>query len=401
MSNNRCVCRTRPFTTSTFALPAIVILALTLGATRTVSAKQDADKPKPTTVDCNAGQSINKALSQAKPGGTILVAGTCHERVVITKPVTLDGGASATIDGAGVAQVVQAPAASPEFDGLVVIDGVSGVHLIGLTIQNAANNGIVAAHGAAIVLGNITTQNNALTGILVIDNSTAEAIDCVTRSNRLGFDVVTNSSLVLKGAFASTNNATNGGDINGESIVELRGAQVTLNDNQQFGVIAGSSSHVAIFGWDAANGSTLTASGNLVAGLGFADSRLTTFSDTVITLTNNGIGLLLAPNGHVSSPPFSGATFVMHGNDVGMNLRMGATAFMIGKLDVHGNDIGVLADEASVFLQALPASQGSITGNGTNVQLLFGSRSTILNVAIGTPLVCDATVLSRGTATCP
>jgi hypothetical protein len=334
---------------------AILILGLTLAATHTATAKQDADKPKPATVDCNAGQSINKALSHAKPGDTILVAGTCHERVVITKPVTLDGGASATIDGTGVAQPVQSQTASPEFDGLVVINGITNVHLIGLTIQNSATNGIVAAHGAAVVMRNITTQNNALTGIVVIDNSTAEATDCVTRSNRLGFDVVTNSSLILKGAFTSTNNATNGGDINGESIVELRGAQVTLNDNQQFGVIAGSSSHVAVFGWDAANGSTLTASGNLVAGLGVADSRLTTFSDTVITLTNNGIGLLLGPNGHVSSPPFAGATFVMHGNDVGINLRMGASAFIIGKLDVHGNDIGVLADEASLLLQALPA----------------------------------------------
>lgn len=380
---------------------AILILSLTLCAARTVSAKQDADKPKPTIVDCSSGQSINKAISHAKRGDTILVAGTCHERVVVTKPITLDGGGSATIDGVGVAQAAQAQATSPEFDGLVVIDGVTGVRLIGLTVQNSATNAIVAAHGAAVTLRNITTQNNALTGIVIIDNSTAEAIDCTTRSNRLGFDVVTNSSLVLKGAFTSTNNATNGGDINGESIVELRGAQVTLNDNQQFGVIAGSSSHIAVFGWDAAHGSTLTASGNLVAGVGVADSRLTTFSDTVITLTNNGMGLLLGPNGHVSSPPFAGATFVMHGNGIGMNLRMGASTFVVGKLDIHDNGVGVLVDEASLYLQALPGPQSSVAGNGTNVQLLFGSRSTILNVVIGTPLVCDATVLSRGTTTCP
>jgi hypothetical protein len=385
---------------SSLAIPVILILELTLGAlgaTRTVTAAPQ-DKPKPTTVDCNSGQSINKALSQAKKGDTIHIEGTCHERVVITQPVTLDGGASATIDGTGV---TQAQTVSPEFDGLVLIDGITGVHLIGLTVQNAATNAIVAARGAAVTLRNITTQNSGLTGIVIIDNSTAEATDCTTRSNRLGFDVVTSSSLILKGAFTSTNNATNGGDINGESIVELRGAQVTLNNNQQFGVIAGSSSHVAIFGWDAAQGSTLTASGNVVAGVGVADSRLTTFSNTVITLTNNGMGLLLGPNGHVASPPFAGATFVMHGNDIGMNLRMGASAFILGTLDVHGNGIGVLADEASILLQGLPGPPSSITNNGTNVQLLFGARSTILNVAVGTPLVCDATVLSRGTATCP
>ena len=125
-----------------------------------------------------------------------------------------------------------------------------------------------------------------------------------------------------------------------------------MSHNQQFGIIAGSSSHLAIFGWDAAAGSTLTASGNGVAGLGFADSSLTTFSNSVITATNNGVGLLLAPGGHVISPPFARATFVLHDNGVGMNLRPGSSAFIVGGLNVHDNDGGVLVDEASLYLEA-------------------------------------------------
>jgi hypothetical protein len=397
MSNNR----SRVFHTQTATLTTltILILSLPLGARRMVTAQPGADKSKGIAVDCDAGQSIKNALKGAKPGDTILVAGTCHERVAITQPVTLDGGGTASIDGTGVAQ---AQGAASEFDGLVVIDGVTNVHLVGLTIQDAATNGIVAAHGAAVELRNITAQNNALTGLVVIDNSTAEAIDCVTRSNRLGFDVVTSSSLVLKGAFTSTSNATNGGDINGESIVELRGAQVTASDNQQFGIIAGSRSSLAIFGWDAAKGSTLTASGNLAAGLGLADSSLTSFSDSVITLTNNGVGLLLGARGHVISPPFASTTFVVQGNAIGMNLRTDSAAFIIGQLTITGNAVaGVLADEASLYLETPSGLSSSVAGNGTNVRLLFGSRSTILNVTIGTPLVCDATVLSRGTTTCP
>jgi nitrous oxidase accessory protein NosD len=357
------------------------------------------EKPKPTIVHCSAGQSLNQALAHAKPGERIHIQGTCRERVLIRRPVTLDGAGSAVIDGAGIAA---RPGVAAEFEGLVVIKGVTGVALVGLSVQNSATNGVLAARGAAVVLRNVTTQDNAATGILVMDNSTVEALDSVTRSNRLGFDVVTSSSLVLKGSFTSAQNSTNGGDINGESIVELRGAQVAVSDNEQFGIIAGSKSHLAIFGWEAATGSTLTASGNGVAGLGFAsDSTLSTFSNSVITATDNAVGLLLAAGSRADSPPFAGATFVFHNNGVGMSLRTGAAAFMVARLNVHDNGIGVVVDQANLHLEATPALPASIAGNGSNVQLTFGSRSTIQNVSIGAPLVCDSTILSRGTTTCP
>jgi hypothetical protein len=382
---------------STVAAPAVLMLCLGVAAMPAWTAPPSLEKWQPTIVHCSAGQSLNKALAHAKPGARIHIQGTCRERVVIRRPVTLDGGGSAVIDGTGIV-----PAVAAEFDGLVVIKGVTGVTLVGLSVQNAAANGIVAADGAAVVVRNVTARDNAATGILVMDNSTLEAIDSATPSNRLGFDVVTSSSLVLRGSFTSTDNATNGGDINGESIVELRGAQVTVSDNEQFGLIAGSKSHLAIFGWEAAKGSTLDASANGVAGLGFGgDSSLSTFSNSVITASGNGIGILLAAGGRLDSPPFAGATFVLHHNGLGMNLRPGSSAFMIAKLNVHDNGVGVLADQANLHLEAAPALPASIADNGTSVQLTFGSRSTLVNVSIDTPLVCDSTILSRGTATCP
>jgi hypothetical protein len=384
---------------STVRAPALLMLCLGGAAMPAWTAAPSLEKWQPSIVHCSAGQSLSKALAHAKPGARIHIQGTCRERVVIRRPVTLDGAGSAVIDGAGI---VPGPAVAAEFDGLVVIKGVTGVTLVGLSVQNAAANGIVAADGAAVVVRNVTARDNAATGILVMDNSTVEAIDSATHSNRLGFDVVTSSSLVLRGSFTSTHNATNGGDINGQSIVELRGAQVTVSDNEQFGLIAGSKSHLAIFGWEAAKGSALTASANGVAGLGFGgDSSLSTFSNSVITASGNGIGILLAPGGRLDSPPFAGATFVLHHNGIGMNLRPGSSAFMIAKLNVHDNGVGVNADQANLQLEATPALPASIADNGTNVQLTFGSRSTIVNVSIDTPLVCDSTILSRGTATCP
>ena len=70
-------------------------------------------------------------------------------------------------------------------------------------------------------------------------------------------------------------------------------------------------------------------------------------------------------------------------------------------MNVHDNATGILADDTSLSIAAAPGLPNSIAGNGTDVQLSFGARSTIENVAIGTPLVCDPTVLSRGTTTCP
>jgi hypothetical protein len=378
--------------TSFLATLTILTLCLTGGASRTW-ADQPA-KSKATTVHCGAGQSIDKALRHAEPGETILVSGTCHERVVITQPVTLDGGGSAVIDGAGV------QAADPEFDGLVVINGVSNVNVVGLTIQHSATNGILAAHGAAVVLKDVTSQNNAIVGIVISDNSTAEAIDSVTQANLDGgFDVFTSSSLILRGSFVASNNGTTGGAINGQSMVELRGAQVTVANNPVIGIIAGSRSHLAVFGFQGAAGSTLNVSGAGFAGIGIADSTFTTFSDTVVTASNNGAGLLVV-TGTLTAPSGS-ATFVLHDNGVGMNLSKGSSTFLTAGLSVHDNATGILADDTSLSITAAQGLPNSITGNGTDVQLSFGARSTIENFAIGTPLVCDATVLSRGTTKCP
>ena len=243
MTSIRCLRVLQP-RTATLPTLAILTLCLTGGATRTWADQPGSAKAKANTVHCGAGQSINRALRHAEPGETIRVRGTCHERVVITKPVTLDGGGSAVIDGTGVQAV------DPEFDGLVVIDGVTSVNLVGLTIQNGPANGIFAAHGAAVVLKDVTTQNNALVGIVVSDNSTAEVIDSVTQSNGDGgFDVFTSSSLILRGTFVASNNGTTGGAINGQSMVELRGAQVTVANNPVIGIIAGSRSHLAVFGF--------------------------------------------------------------------------------------------------------------------------------------------------------
>ena len=345
-------------------------------------------------VNCDGGQSLAHAVRNAREGQTIQVRGTCHERVLITTPkLTLAGAGQAVIDGTGVQL-----GADPEFDSLVVIDGVTGVTVTGLTVQKSPGNGVLAQRGAAFAIRDVRVQDNAVTGVVVVDHSSAELANFASVRNRLGLDVVTGSSAVLKGS-VSINQNSNGVDINGTSIVELRGAEVELNENGGYGLIAASGSHVAIFGWAAAAGSTLTANGNGFAGLVFGQGTLTTYVPSLISASHNTIGLLINDADLIS--PFGEARFRFENNAVGMSIGLGTNVLIAAGLTVQGNATGVLGDGAGTLtLRSVPANPSTITGNTTDMRLLFGTRSTIEGATVGT-LLCDATVLSRGTKICP
>ena len=345
-------------------------------------------------VNCDSGQSLAHAVRHAREGETIRVRGTCRERIRIKTPrLTLAAAGNAVIDGTDLEL-----GPDPEFDGLVVIDGVTGVTVSGLTIQKSAANGVLAQRGAAFALRDVRVEDNAVTGIVVVDHSSAELTNCMTTRNRLGLDVVTSSSAVLKGT-VSINENGNGVDINGTSIVELRGAQLELNGNGGYGLIAASGSHVAIFGWQSAAGSTITANGNGFAGLVFGQGTLTTYAPSVISASNNTFGIFMNVGNLIS--PFEEARFRLENNAVGISLGQGTTVLIAGGLTVQANGTGMLADGAGTLtLRSVQANPSTITGNSSDMRLLFGTRSTIEGVTIGT-LTCDATVLSRGTTICP
>jgi hypothetical protein len=70
-------------------------------------------------------------------------------------------------------------------------------------------------------------------------------------------------------------------------------------------------------------------------------------------------------------------------------------------LTIQNNRTGIQADGADVLSFVTDPPNGStITGNGTDVNLKFGTRVTFQGITIGT-IVCDNTVLSRGSTVCP
>ncbi len=353
----------------------------------------DADSPmRMRVVNCDRGENIAEVLAKAEPGDTIRVTGTCVERVSIkTDQITLDGQGAATLDGGG------APVA--EFDGVVTIDGASGVTIQGFTVQNGPGEGILGMHGAAFSVRNTTVQDNGSTGVVVAEGSTAELTDCSILRNDAGIDVFTQSSAVLKGAISTNENLANGATVNGTSIIEIRGAQVEASRNGGEGLAAGSNSQLAVFGFAGSRGSTFTIDANGGGGIALGDSILNVFNESTIAITNSPLGILVGA-GKIISPSGVGR-FVIENNGVGLDFGLDGTALIVGGLTVRNNGTGVRGDGAGVLtFISIPENPSAITGNGVDVDLRFGARATIEGVEVGT-ITCDSTVLSRGTTVCP
>jgi len=370
-------------------LPLLIPLALV--AVPLTSRTGDADTNRRQVVNCDRGENIAEVLARAEPGDTIRVTGTCFERVSIkTDRITLDGQGAATLDGGG------GPAS--EFDGVVTIDGASGVTIQGFTVQNGPGEGILGTHGAAFSVRNTTVQDNGFTGVAVAEGSTAELTDCSILRNGLGIDVYTQSSAVLKGSIRTNDNLTSGADINGTSIIEVRGAQVEASRNGGFGLFAGSNSQLAVFGFDVSRGSTFTIDANGQGGIALGDSILNVFESATIAITNSPLGMFVRA-GKIASPA---GTFVIENNGVGLDFSMDGSATFRGGLTVRNNGTGVpTTDGAGVlWFISIPSNPSAITGNGVDVDLQFGARATFDGVDVGT-ITCDSTVLSRGTTVCP
>lgn len=131
------------------------------------------------TVDCNAGDTIAKALRKAKPGNTILVSGTCNENVDVPadlQQVTLDGQGTATINGPDAAlSTVEIRGTDIVIKGFTLTGGRHGLFVVsggtarldGNIVQNVGEDGIQVRLGASAIIVNNTVQNNPGEGINV------------------------------------------------------------------------------------------------------------------------------------------------------------------------------------------------------------------------------------------
>jgi parallel beta-helix repeat protein len=160
------------------ALTALVALAI---ATPIAVSSADSDRsPQPARtfrVDCDSPrQTISRALAHAREGDVIFVKGTCRETLVLDKPITLDGGGTATIappkpsdwtitvnarDVTVRGFKLDAPAVFQFF-----IYNAATVTIESNIIRNAQNFGVSAAANSNVVLLGNTITDNGLGGII-------------------------------------------------------------------------------------------------------------------------------------------------------------------------------------------------------------------------------------------
>ncbi|MGB5247217.1 MAG: hypothetical protein WBN34_11760, partial [Woeseia sp.] len=152
--------------------------------------------------------------------------------------------------------------------------------------------------------------------------------------------------------------------------------------------------------------SSVTADNNGFAGIGILGSELGVVGSqyfgsgaNVISANNNFVFGFFMPAGAILSPHAT-AKFIASGNAVGMLMEDGASALIIGGLDVSNNGAGISAHGAGTLtLVSVPPNPSSVDGNRIDLDLGFGTRLTSDGLAF-TSISCDASVLARG-ASCP
>ena len=379
------------------ALPFALVVAM-IGAPATAKWFQ-----RTIHVDCDRGQSVQRALWRAWPGDTIAVTGTCAEAIVIRKDrIVLRGRDGAAFDGAAI----QPDDSTPPDRGLIRIAGANGVDLTDLAVRNSPYIGVLADDGAAVRMQNVAVEDSAFAGIMMVNGVAASLHDVsVDRAGTIGIASFDGSSLVLTGAVRADDNGANGISIANGSTLEVRGADVQALRNAGEGLTI-ENSVASVIGF-AQSETTAMRFNNNALGVFIANGSLTLvggpFAGTgtfLVDVSNNGVGILAAAQGYVLSP-FAAARFIAENNGIGMLFEVGSGARVEGGLAVRNNaQFGVLADGAGVIdFRDNATNPSEITGNGlADIRASFGTRLKIEDVIVDS-LLCDPTVVLSESST--
>jgi hypothetical protein len=251
--------------------------------------------------------------------------------------------------------------------------GVQGVEIRGFTIQDSPGDGINGRQGAAFVVRDTRVLRSGDDGIEATETSTVRILGTceVRRNSDAGISITHGSSGLFRADMVHTTHNAWGIAVLGHSSMALDG-----------------------------NMSTILAEENAVDGVVAADtSDLRLDGDKITSTRNDRRGLSIGGGGNLTL--FAG-TILLENNPEGLTLAVGSAmaVFPTGNLTIQGNTTaGLTADNASTIRLIEGAT---ITGNGTDVVLLFGSNGTFNGNTIGT-ITCDETVLLRGDTgvTCP
>lgn len=340
------------------------------------------------TADCSAGETLQGKLDEAQPGDTIMITGTCEEAVVVNKDgITLDGGGSAVIDGAGVDRWAMEVTGRQRvtIEGLTVLNGheagiliteSSGVWMQDVTVRatrrhkdyEAGGVGIFVGHSSSVVLtGTIVADDNAGHGIMVWQSSSALVVGNFTPrgspyptaslqtngNGDNGIFVAASSSLTASSSFGNNttvhakNNTYSGISVQqSSSMIASGGVDIEATNNQGGGLEVGAASSAQVWGW-AAESRTVTALFDSNGGAGiqvWGSSSFSVWDDGVavnVTSTKNSWrGLSLSDNSMAAfnSPAAQPTSKVVFSDNGAEGIDAANNAFFYSKFPLEANN---------------------------------------------------------------
>ena len=319
------------------------------------------------TVDCSSG-TIAAAVSQAQPGDTIMISGTCNENVVVDKDgITLDGGGTAVIDGSNIDASV------------ILVKGQQNVTIKGLTVQN----GLIGVHlglGASAWLENVTAQNsrykaghNSGPGILIANSS-----DAVLTGSIVATGNASDGVLVWQGGRASV---VGGLVFEGTAMPQ---ASLQANDNGGHGIQVGLSSSLQVQAPDGPY-TTLQANDNGGSGIVLATGSAAQFGGgaDVEALRNEVMGLAVS-------------------NASSVNCEIWPSRGVRGRFNDNKGWAGISLSDASTLLLDYDDDAGATitaTGNGFVGLSVYQGSSARFDASSAAPIAsASLTFSSNGTS---
>ncbi len=247
-----------------------------------------------------------------------------------------------------------------------------------ITIRGSVINGLEAAGACDVSLyGDVLIDNSGATGFMINRTSAAYIAAKLEVLNTVGYGIgVTRSSsfmtkdsanVIVKGTLGDGV----GIDIGDCSVLRAQGGTFEIKDNVGFGVEVGRNSTLEL----RQRGSGLN-----------------------VTISGNSKGIDVYEQGTLRT---DAVLLITHNRGDGIHLSGGSVA-SLRNISIENNDgWGISADDGA----GINVSGATIQFNGPvligvddpvkNIVLGFGARSTINSSTIGTPLVCDSSVISR------
>ena len=352
------------------------------------------------TVDCSS-ETIADAMSQAQPGDTIAITGTCNETVMVDKDgITLNGGGTAIIDGGGA----DAP--------VIAVYGQQNVVIRGLTVQKG-QQGVLADRGAAVWLEDVTAQNNG-SGIAIRGNSSATFAGTIMSNGNNLFDgiEVRQSSIWAEDVVLQANgNASSGISLHrGARMIIVNASKVEVTGNVgSFGILCYLDSSLSVI---SARGvaTNLRVTDNDGTGIWISNDAQLVLEGVDLTVTGNtDYGLFVG--GASSVETYGGFTYadavVPNGTAVFNNNVKGGillnrnshAALFDGRVTVSNNGGDGISGWNGVDVEL---NSATVTDNaGHDITMWLGSRlGWGEDTTIGT-VDCDDSVLTYNDAACP